>query len=111
MQMAEPATPIVLHHGLFGFAEFRLGKFKFGYYNGIDLAFQKRGHPLIVPAVHPTSSIEKRARQLKTIIRKHLKQLDRPKDRVVIFAHSMGGLDARYMITRLGMAPYVSALV
>lgn len=103
--------PIVLHHGLFGFGEFRLAKFKLAYYNGIDLAFQKRGHPLIVPQVHPTGSIEKRARQLKSIVRRHLKQLGRPKDRVIIFAHSMGGLDSRYMIAKLGMAPYVSHLV
>ena len=27
-----------------------------------------------------------------------------------IIAHSMGGLDARYMISRLGMAPYVDSL-
>jgi triacylglycerol lipase len=106
-----PPAPIVLHHGLFGFGEFRLGRFKLAYYNGIDVAFEERGHPLIVPHVHPTSSIQKRARQLKTIIRQHLKQMKRPKERVIIFAHSMGGLDSRYMISKLGMAPYVSALV
>jgi triacylglycerol lipase len=104
-------TPIVLHHGLFGFGELRFGKFKLAYYNGIDLAFEKRGHPIIVPHVHPTGSIERRARELKSIIRRQLKIIGRPKDRVVIFAHSMGGLDARYMITKLAMAPYVSALV
>jgi triacylglycerol lipase len=105
------ATPIVLHHGLLGFGELRLGKLKLTYYNGVDLAFEKLGHPLIVPHVHPTSSIEKRARQLRTIIRKNLRKLDRPKDRVVIFAHSMGGLDARYMIHKLDMADQVAALV
>ena len=104
-------TPIVLHHGLFGFGELRFAKLKLTYYNGIDRAFEKLGHPLIVPHVHPTSSIEKRARQLKSTIRKGLRRLDRPKARVVIFAHSMGGLDARYMIHKLDMADYVSALV
>jgi triacylglycerol lipase len=107
----ERATPIVLHHGLFGFGELRFAKLKLTYYNGVDIAFSKLGHPLIIPHVHPTSSIERRARQLKTDIRKNLKRLDRPNDRVVIFAHSMGGLDARYMIHKLDMADRVSALV
>src|SRR6185369_10558770 len=31
--------------------------------------------------------------------------------RVVIIAHSMGGLDARYMISRMGMAERVAALI
>jgi len=111
MSMPQPATPIVLHHGIFGRAELGVGKLKLRYYNGIDVAFGKLGHSIIIPTVHPTSSIEKRARQLKSIIRKQLKHLGRPKDRVVIFAHSMGGLDARYMIHKLDMADYVSALV
>ena len=37
--------------------------------------------------------------------------MGREKDRVVIIAHSMGGLDARYMISRLGMDDRVTALV
>jgi len=33
-----------------------------------------------------------------------------PAEPVHVFAHSMGGLDARYMISRLGMAPRVLSL-
>jgi triacylglycerol lipase len=104
-------TPIVLQHGLLGFGDFRVGKLHVSYFNGIDRALEKRGHPLIISRVHPTGSIELRARQLKSTILKHLRLLNRKRQRVVIFAHSMGGLDARYMIARLGMDEHVAALV
>jgi triacylglycerol lipase len=132
-------TPIVLSHGLFGFGEFALGKFKVSYFNRIDRALTARGFPLIVTRVHPTGSIGLRAHQLKTSILKHLRSLSRSTERrtvrattdkrsrkkrddeaavdascdgkVIIIAHSMGGLDARYMISRLGMADRVAALV
>jgi triacylglycerol lipase len=108
----EPPTPIVLQHGLFGFGELQLGALKFGYFHGIDRAFAERGHPVIISRVHPTGSIELRARQLKATLLKQLKSLKCAADqRVVIFAHSMGGLDARYMITHLGMNDRVAALV
>lgn len=101
-------TPIVLQHGLFGFDEIRVGKLRYGYFHGIDRAIEARGHPLILARVHPTSSIEARAIKLKETIEN---RLERYRGKVVIFAHSMGGLDARYMISRLGMADRVGALV
>jgi triacylglycerol lipase len=104
-------TPIVLQHGLFGFGDFRLGKFRFSYFNGIDRALEKRGHRVIVSRVHPTGSIERRAQQLKETILGQLVSSNPRSRRVVIFAHSMGGLDARYMIARLGMDRHVAALV
>jgi triacylglycerol lipase len=104
-------TPIVLQHGLFGFSDIGIGKLKLTYFNGIDRAIADRGHPLIVCRVHPTSSIELRARQLRAQILTQLRTLRRPKDRVIILAHSMGGLDARYMIHKLHMADRVAALI
>ncbi|MGB7160686.1 MAG: alpha/beta fold hydrolase [Tepidisphaeraceae bacterium] len=104
-------TPIVLHHGLFGFGDIKIGPLKLSYFTGIDRAITDRGHPLIVSRVHPTGSIERRARELKVTIRRQLKSLDREKQKVVIIAHSMGGLDARYMISKLGMDDRVAALV
>jgi triacylglycerol lipase len=101
-------TPIILQHGLFGFDELRVGKLRYGYFHGIDRAIEARGHPLIVSRVHPTSSIEMRARQLKETIEQRLAGYG---GKVVIFAHSMGGLDARYMISKLDMAHRVGALV
>lgn len=99
--------PIILQHGLFGFDEFRIGKLRYSYFNGIDRAIEARGHPLIVSRVHPTSSIETRAIQLKETIENRLEGYT---GRVLIFAHSMGGLDARHMICHLDMAHRVAAL-
>ena len=104
--MTNIMTPIVLHHGLFGFGDFKFGPLKLSYFNGIDKAIAARGHRLIVPRVHPTGSIALRAAQLKAAL---LEQMDDQK--VIIIAHSMGGLDARHMITHLGMADQVEALV
>src|SRR5438552_9852132 len=104
-------TPIVLQHGLFGFGDFKVGTLRVSYFNGIDRALEKRGHPLIISRVHPTGSIELRARQLKSMILKQTRSRSpgAPGERVIILAHSMGGLDARYMIAMLGMDEHVAA--
>lgn len=104
-------TPIVLHHGLMGFGDVKIGPIKLSYFAGIDRMISGRDHPLIISRVHPTGSIERRARELKEIVIRQLKVLGREKEKVAIIAHSMGGLDARYMISRLGMDDRVSALV
>jgi triacylglycerol lipase len=104
-------TPIVLQHGLFGFSDIGVGKLKLTYFNRIDRALAARGHPLIVPRVHPTGTIAKRAAMMKRSMLKTLDELGTRDARVVVFAHSMGGLDARYMISRLGMEDRVAALV
>jgi len=104
-------TPIVLQHGLFGFSEMSVGKLKLSYFHKIDKALKERGHPLIVSRVHPTGSIRLRARQMKRTIRDELKKQGLADQRVIILAHSMGGLDARYMISKLGMHETVEALV
>jgi triacylglycerol lipase len=103
--------PIVLQHGLFGFGEFQFGSLKMSYFRGIDRALADRGHPVIVSRVHPTGSIAHRAAQLKHNILRQLNSTDHPDGRVVVVAHSMGGLDARYMINRLRMADRVAALL
>lgn len=103
--------PIVLHHGLMGMGDLRLGPIKLHYFRGIDRAIGERGHPVIVSRVHPTAGIATRARQLKETILRQLEILGRPRDRVIIIGHSMGGLDARYLISRLGMEDRVEALL
>jgi triacylglycerol lipase len=103
--------PIVMHHGLFGFGELSAGPVKVSYFGRIGRAIAERGHPMIVSGVHPTAGVVTRARQLKETILRQLDILGRPRDRVIVIAHSMGGLDARYMITRLGMEDRVAALL
>jgi triacylglycerol lipase len=102
--------PVVLHHGLAGFGHLKLGRLKLSYFGGIERGIAARGFPVIVSGVHPTAGVVTRARQLKENILRQLDVLGRADDRVVILAHSMGGLDARYMIAKLGMADRVAAL-
>lgn len=94
-----------------GFPNLKAGPYTFKYFRKIDRAIAERGHPVIVTRVHPTAGIARRARQLKEIILRQLDILDRRDERVIIIAHSMGGLDARYMISQLGMEDRVSALL
>ncbi len=95
-----------------GFTGIEVGGLKLSYFRGIDRVITERGHPLIIPSVHPTGGIALRARQLKTQILRHLKKHQLPsRQKIVIIAHSMGGLDARYMISRLGMDDRVAALL
>jgi triacylglycerol lipase len=103
--------PIVLHHGFFGFAQFELGRYRLSYFRGIDRAIAECGFPLIISRVHPTASIETRARQLKATILRQMRIMGRRHERVLIVAHSMGGLDARYMISKLGMNDHIEALL
>ncbi len=103
--------PIVLHHGLFGFDFVKLGPLRVTNFTGVDRAFAERGHPVFFTRVHPCAGVERRARELKTAILQNLSVIGREKSKVIIFAHSMGGLDARHMITHLGMADQVAALV
>lgn len=105
-------TPIVLHHGLFGFGNVRVGPVAMRYFSGgIERAIREAGHPLIIARTHPTGGIALRARQLKEAILTQLAAMGRSGAPVAIVAHSMGGLDARYMIARLGMAGRVATLL
>ncbi len=103
--------PVVLHHGFMGLGDIKLGPVKLSYFRGIDRAISERGHAVIVPHVHPTGSVELRARQLKEQILRSLKPLNMERGRFLLIAHSMGGLDARYMISKLGMDDQVAALL
>src|SRR5580700_11368315 len=104
-------VPVVLHHGIFNILTFKVGKLKVcTFSNAVENAIAGRGHPLIVSKVQPLASVATRAQELKETILRQLDLLGLPDEKVVVIAHSMGGLDARYMISRLGMAPRVAAL-
>lgn len=103
--------PVILHHGLFGYDELRIGPLRRTYWHQIDRAISHRGHPVIAARVHPTASVETRARQLKQQILDRLEGLNLLGHRVLVIAHSMGGLDARYMVSKLGMARHVAAVL
>jgi len=94
-----PKHTIVLAHGLLGFDELRLlGPLLPGiqYWRGIKQALLANNIRVITAAVGPTDSIERRGAALASYIAQHADGQS-----VNIIAHSMGGLDSRYMISRL----------
>jgi len=99
-------APIVLVHGLFCFTQVRLGKWVVAqYFRDVPRALRAAGNRVLLARVSPTGSIADRAAQLKRFI-----DQESPHEPVHLLGHSMGGLDARYMISRLDMAPRVLSL-
>lgn len=94
-----PKHPIVLAHGLLGFDELRLaGKWLPGvqYWRGIREGLQAAGVKVVTTSVPTSGSISERAEALHEQIRDKAQGED-----VNIVAHSMGGLDARWLISRI----------
>ncbi|KAL4792745.1 Alpha/Beta hydrolase protein [Aspergillus venezuelensis] len=95
----KPKNPVILAHGLMGFAELRLaGPLLPGvqYWRGIVEALSMKGVEVHTATVPPSASIEMRAE----VLEKTIASAARGKE-VNIVAHSMSGLDSRYMISRL----------
>ena len=99
-----PVGPIVLVHGVDPVSLFTSQEVHF---IGIPTALQNEGASVIRPMRAGMNSIDLRARQLKDAI---LAAYPDPSVKVNLIAHSMGGLDARYMITHLAMADRVASL-
>jgi triacylglycerol lipase len=105
---ATPKLPIVLAHGLMGFDELRLaGRFLPGieYWRGISGAMRKNGIEVITTSVPTTGSIQERAEALHEQLKDKLHQMGDAKE-VNIIAHSMGGLDSRYLISTIKPKEY-----
>src|SRR5438876_4768867 len=101
---ARPRHPVVLAHGFLGFDELALGSEKHAYFRGIAARLEQMGATVYTPRVPPAAAIATRAERLADLIRAL------PDQRVNIVAHSMGGLDARYAISRLGLSDKVASL-
>ena len=100
-------TPVVLAHGLCGFNRlFASRRPTRGYFPGVREALESLGFRVLVPMVSPTAGVATRAAELKAIIRREVGH-----EPVRVIGHSLGGLDARYMISRLGMDRQVTSLV
>jgi triacylglycerol lipase len=95
-----------LVHGLCGFD--RLYAFRrpmIDYFPGVREQLEAAGNRVFVARVSPTAGVARRAADLKRFLQREV-----PAGPVHLIGHSMGGLDARYMITRLGMADRVLSL-
>jgi triacylglycerol lipase len=99
-------SPIILVHGLCGFDNIQLGNWRLAeYFAGIPQALQKVGNRVLTPRLSPTRGIADRAAQLKRFLNREVGS-----EPVHLIAHSMGGLDARYMVSRLDMGKRVLTL-
>ncbi len=106
MAVAVLKAPIVLVHGLFGFDKLAMGAWTLThYFRGIPEMLRKAGNHVLVARLNPTGGTAERAGQLKDLL-----ETQAPHEPVHLIAHSMGGLDARHMISRLGMADRVLSL-
>jgi triacylglycerol lipase len=99
--------PIVLLHGLFGFAQKKFGPIEACYFRGVVPYLQSAGNETRAIAVHPWQSIDYRARQIRDAIENDPFLRDHPLNLV---GHSMGGLDARYLVSELGCADRVRSI-
>ena len=96
--------PIVLVHGA-GFGDMNAG---LSYWGRIPEYLEERGAVLYYGNTDGWSSIEQGAAALKATVDKVLAETGSAK--VNLIAHSKGGLEARYMISSLGMAGKVASL-
>ena len=98
--------PVVLVHGLCGFERlFARRRPSSGYFPGVASHLTAAGYEVFVPRVSPTASIATRALELLHAIRGRFGA--RP---VHLIGHSLGGLDARYLVSRLGFGAQAKSL-
>lgn len=105
LRRAAPRYPVVLAHGLLGFDEIRIGGRRHDYFRGVPSRLEAAGAVVHRPRVAKTASVSARAEELAAFIR------DIPARRVNVVAHSMGGLDARYAVARLGLGRKVASVI
>ena len=96
--------PIILVHGA-GFRDSNVGV---NYWGRIPQTLQAKGAKLYYGGTDGWCSVEQGAADLKATVNRVLKQTGSAK--VNIVAHSKGGIEARYMISSLGMADKVASL-
>jgi triacylglycerol lipase len=97
--------PVVLAHGLLGFARFAVRDLELAYFRGIPQRLRDAGNRVLTPEVPPSGSVARRAEALAAAIRAECGA-----ERVHVVAHSMGGLDARHALTHLGLGAQVVSL-
>jgi triacylglycerol lipase len=99
-------SPIVLVHGLLGVTRIQVGDWTLANYFGqLPEKLTAAGNRVLQPQLSLTGGVADRAAQLKDFLNRLA-----PNEPVHLIAHSMGGLDSRYLISRLDMASRVLSL-
>jgi triacylglycerol lipase len=97
--------PVILVHGLFGFDRIGVPGARFDYFRGIAKHLGSLGCHVHAVKLPMAASVPARAAQLVAAIEAQ------PHARIDLIAHSLGGLDARYALAKLGLATRVRSLV
>jgi triacylglycerol lipase len=99
-------SPIVLVHGLLGVSRIQVGDWTLASYFGqFPKALTAAGNRVLQPQLSLTGGVGERAEQLKKFLDGHA-----PHEPAHLIAHSMGGLDCRYLISKLGFESRVLTL-
>jgi triacylglycerol lipase len=106
MAAPDARAPIVLVPGLLGFDRVTVGPYTVArYFPGIEETLAEAGYRVGTAKPSLTAGVAHRAAQLRDYVNERF-----PGEAVHVVAHSMGGLDARYMISCLGMDRRVRSL-
>ena len=93
---------IILVHGILGFSR----TFGIDYFRGLPQHFREKGLTVFVPQLDPTQGVAFRGGQLRDQISAAFNtgNLD-PNQKTHIIAHSLGGLDSRYILSPANPSP------
>lgn len=103
LRVCKTRYPILLVHGVF----FRDTE-HLNYWGRVPAELVKNGATVFYGGQESAGNVHTCALQLKKAIVRVLQETGA--DKVNIIAHSKGGLDSRYCVCMLGMAPYVASL-
>jgi len=95
-----PEATVVLVHGMGGFQKID----GIDYFWRVPALYRSLGAKVFVPGTTTFASSEKRAAELKA-------QLDTVPGPLILLCHSQGGLDARWLVTKLGYDTRARAVV
>lgn len=98
-------NPVVLLHGFGIGASFRRG----GHLHKEAMHLRSRGVRAVAPNVSPYNTVRSRCRTWENRLSRILDETKA--DHLSIIAHSMGGLDARYLIHKMGWHDTIDVLV
>jgi len=117
-EKVRPQRPLILCHGLLGFDNLQPIPFAWASFwqvpywaGGIPQHLRERGCQIYTAKVPATAHVAERAKSLRETILKFLESPAAGGNRSVnILGHSMGGLDARYLVSKLDGHQYVSSI-
>lgn len=95
--------PLVLVHGIF-FRDWA----RFGYWGRIPAALERNGARLFYAGQQSSGTVEAAAAEIATAVRQVCRATGAEK--VNVLAHSKGGLDVRWAVSRLGLADAVASV-